>query len=94
VTFNALKVAQEILDTNCTIVVYENKIGVLHPHGEEKIYTSAESKKIIGEFHEMFNIAKRCTLLCDPLRKKLQKILFICQPIGLADARAKERGEE
>ena len=89
-SFNALKIAQDILDHNRTIVVYGNKIGVVHAEGKESVYSATESQKVMTEFHEMFDIAKRCTHLCDPLRQKLQELLFICQPIGLTHARYHE----
>ena len=79
------------MNNNRTLVVYGNKIGVVYDDGRESVFSPEESKALINEFHEMFHIAKRCTLLCDPLRKKLQEILFICQPIGLSDARMREQ---
>lgn len=89
-TFDALRVAQDILDHNRVIVVYGDKVGIMQEGKRETVYTPDESTLIIKEFHEMFNIAKRCTLMCDPLRKKLQELLFVCQPIGLSHARMKE----
>lgn len=88
--FNPLKAAQDIVDHNRTIVLYGAQIGVRHSNGTEIIYSVPESKLIMKEFHEMFDIAKRCTHMCDPLRAKLRELLFVCQPIGLSDARAKE----
>lgn len=90
--FDALRTAQDILDHNRTIVVYDDKIGVVYADGTEMVHSAAESHRVIKEFHEMFDIAKKCTLMCDPLRKKLQELLFICQPIGLTHARLHEHG--
>ena len=80
-TFNALKIAQDILDHD-RLIIWKNDILGVYRDRELMTYTHHESQAIVHEFHDMFQIAKRCTLLCDPLRKKLEKILFVCTALS------------
>lgn len=76
--FDSLQIAQDILDFEKIVIWKNGRLGV-QEWDNFRLYGQQETKKILAEFHDMLNIAKRCKMVTDPFLQKLMTIVLICR---------------
>ena len=74
--FNALKIAQDILDNNLVVELCDGKLIVAG-----YTYSKEQSDLIRAELEDMRRLSMRCTFVSDPVRTKLEA-LVLCMGEG------------